>query len=154
MPQLSFLARALEKYKRVEKIAHDFGVGETLYPSEIHMISTVATAGDVSITDLAEKFGNTKGAASQMVAKLVKRGFLEKSRDPVKKSRVLVTATPKGVRAHDHHMVHHAEHDKAFFTYLAKMNDEEYLVFDSLCRQMDLWMGSYFDQEDKPKPRE
>lgn len=147
-PQLSTLMRALERYVRVSRMAFDFGVGELLHPAEIHMVSLVVEKGGLSISDMAEHFGNTKGAASQMVSKLVKKGLLIREEDPEKKSRALVTATPRGRTAQANHMAFHSRHDKPFFAYLAQLNEDQYLVFDDLCTRMDLWMGSYLDSDE------
>jgi DNA-binding MarR family transcriptional regulator len=137
------LGRAFEKYLSVNKMPLDFGVGEPLYPSEIHMISTVARKGVVNVTELARHLGKTKGAASQMVGKLVKKGLLSKSPDPEKKSRILVAATDKGRVAHEAHMEFHAAHDRLFIDYLAELAPEEYRTFSTLCRRMNAWMDSY-----------
>ncbi len=142
-PELRSLCGVLEKYSRISKMPMDFGVNEPLFPSEIHLISAVAKQGTVNITELAATFGTTKGASSQMVAKLVSKGFLEKRPDPAKRSRTLVHLTEKGRAAHNNHMKFHRHHDKPFFDFLAALSPEEYETFKKLCNEMNRWMDTY-----------
>ena len=151
-PQLSALCGALEKYSRIARMPLDLGTGETLYPQEIHVVSAVAGADGTSVSELSRRFGATKGAASQMVGKLVRKGYLTKRRDPHKGSRLIVEATEAGRAVHEAHMAFHAEHDRAFFSWLAGLCRQEYEVFAALCAEMDHWMDSYLDPSPGPRP--
>lgn len=142
-PQLSALCGVLEKYTRISRMPQDLGTGEILYPQEVHFVSAVAGSGGASVSELSERFGATMGAASQMVGKLAAKGYLTKRRDPAKGSRLIVEATDSGRAVHEAHMAFHAEHDKAFFSWLAGLCTEEYEVFAALCGEMDRWMDSY-----------
>ena len=144
-PQLATLCTVLEKYTRISKMPFDFGIGEELFPQEIHLISAVAHTGRASVSELARRFGTTKGAASQMVGKLVDKGLLTKRRDPDKGSRLIIEPTDKGRAAHEGHMNFHKEHDRPFFDWLAGLCTEEYQFFSALCEKMDIWMDSYLD---------
>lgn len=142
-PQLSALCGVLEKYVRVSRTPVDFGGGEPLFPQEIHFVSACAWAGGASVSDLCRRFGTTRGAASQMVGKLVRKGLLAKRRDPEKGSRLIVEPTEKGLAAHRAHMAFHEVHDGRFLDFLAGLCTEEYEVFAALCGEMGRWMDSY-----------
>lgn len=116
-----------------------------MYPSEIHAISWVTKHAPVSVSEVGKAFSTTKGASSQIVTKLVERGFLQKEPDPEKLSRILVTVTDKGRNAHEKHMEFHMEHDKEFIHYLASMTPEQAAMFEQLCEKMHLWMDSYLE---------
>lgn len=142
-PVLSSFGQAFAKYLRVEKCALDFGVGTPLFPSEIHMISAVDSLAGVGVTELADALCVTKGAVSQMVAKLVKKGMLVKERDPENKARVLIRTTELGSRASEGHRVFHQEHDRDFLQYLSELDPDAYAVVRDMGRQMNRWMDNY-----------
>ncbi len=144
-PLMSSLGSAFEKYISVSKSQKDFGIGEPLYPTEIHVLSAISENNGSSVTQIAKLFGTTKGAASQITAKLVAKGYLLKEKDPQKKSRLLLTPTEKGLEAHRIHMEFHMNKDKDFFEYLSGLNEEQFQTFKDFCRQLNLWMDSYLE---------
>lgn len=151
-PEVGALCEVLEKYSRICRIPLDIGTGEKLYPQEVHVISAVVVSGHASVSELSARFGATKGAASQMVGKLVKKGFLTKRRDPDKGSRLIVEATDMGRSVHEAHMGFHAEHDKFFFNWLSGLCTEEYRVFSALCGEMNRWMDGYLKSAPGSRP--
>ncbi len=137
------LGLTLQKYETIAKVAIDFGTGEKLYPSEVHLISHVCFCAQTCVTRIAEHFGVTKGAASQNVAKLVHKGYLAKTRDPDKGSRMLVTPTDKGISAHQAHMAFHERHDKPFLDFLAGLSQDQFKSFETFAKELNRWMDSY-----------
>ncbi len=96
IPRMCGLGRVLSKYTMIERKVFDFGVGIKLYPSEVHTLSTVDRLGGCGITELAKESGVTKGAASQLVSKLVGKDLLVKEPDPQNGSRVIIRVTETG----------------------------------------------------------
>ena len=150
--ELSALGRILEKYIQVSKMPHDFGVGEPIYPTEIHLISAIADQKNISVTELAQLHGSTKGAISQVLGKLERKGFITRTPDPDKRSKVRVTVTPKGMEAHQNHCDFHARHDAAFINYLATLGDDAFAVFGELCARMERWMDVYLEETPPKAP--
>ncbi len=146
--QLRTLCRVLEKYTRVSRMPMDFGVDEPLFPSEVHMISAVHELGEASVSELGKQFGTTKGAASQMVDKLVAKGLLTKERDPEKRSRLIIRTTERGDTAHFNHTAHHNDNDREFFQFIEELPEDEYRTFDKLLTEMNRWMDSYLGNND------
>ncbi|WP_319780671.1 MarR family transcriptional regulator [Maridesulfovibrio sp.] len=143
IPHMREIGRVLVKYNMVERRAFDFGVGIKLYPSEIHTLSTVDQLGGCGVTELARESGVTKGATSQLVSKLVKKGLMVKEPDPENGSKVILRLTELGKRASDNHYKFHLSHDRAFINFLQEMTEEELLVFDEICSKMNEWMDNY-----------
>lgn len=143
--ELAALPKVLDKYARISRMPFDFGMEKPLYPTEVHMVSEVAARGPVSVTELGRRFGVTKGAASQMVGKLVQKGLLSKRQDPEKGSRWLVEPTEKGRYVHNHHTAFHREHDKEFMEYLGRLSEAEFTTVASLFHRMERWLDSYLD---------
>ena len=146
------LGSVLEKYLRISKVPLHVGGGETLFPSEVHLLSRICLKQGASVTAIARHFGVTKAAASQMVGKLVDKGFLQKERDPDKGSRILITPTAKGLAAHKEHMAFHERHDKPFLDYLASLSQEQFDAYLRFTEHMNQWMDSYC-RERQPKVR-
>ncbi|WP_419784056.1 MarR family winged helix-turn-helix transcriptional regulator [Maridesulfovibrio sp.] len=143
IPHMRELGRVLVKYNMVERRAFDFGIGIKLYPSEIHTLSAVDQLGGCGITELARESGITKGAASQLVSKLVKKGLMVKEPDPQNGSKVVLRLTELGKKASVNHYNFHLDHDRAFIDYLRAMPEEELHMFDEICSKMNEWMDNY-----------
>lgn len=81
--------------------------GTSLYPSEIHLM--LETKGDqaVNATRMADRLGVTKGAVSQTLTRLEKKGIIEKTKDPGSRNELSVTLTPSGKRAYDRYRTMH-----------------------------------------------
>nr|WP_203544753.1 MarR family winged helix-turn-helix transcriptional regulator [Desulfovibrio sp. JC010] len=135
--------RVLVKYNMIERKAFDFGIGIKLYPSEIHTLSAVDRLGGCGVTELARESGVTKGATSQLVSKLVRKGLMVKEPDPENGSKVVLQLTELGKKASDNHYKFHLDHDREFIAYLQAMDDKELQVFDDICSKMNEWMDNY-----------
>lgn len=143
--EFNLLGKVMEKYNHISKLPFDFGVGMPLYPSEIHTIATLCNQGSMSITELAETTGVTKGAISQLVTKLEKKKLVRKTPAPDNLSKSIITPTELGKKAQEGHMNFHKTHDEKFINAIASLSDAEYAVFRKLCRQMNSWMNTYLE---------
>lgn len=142
-PVLREFSRAMAKYSVIDRKPFDFGIGMKLFPSEIHMIMAVDVRDGAGVTELAEEFAITKGAVSQQVAKLVKKGLLVKETDPENRARVVIRTTELGHRANTNHMMFHQEHDRMFIEYMAQLDDTSYEAIRKMGEQMNKWMDTY-----------
>lgn len=143
MPVFNRFGSVLTKFALIDRKARDFGVGVPLYPSEIHMVSRLDGRGDVGVTELAEELGITKGAVSQLVSRLVKKGMVTKEPVPGNRSRVLIRVTPLGHRASESHLAFHLQHDGAFLDFLAGLDDATYATVLRVAEEMNHWMEAY-----------
>lgn len=143
LPLLQGMGRVLAKYSVIDRTPFDFGVGMKLHPAEIHLVSAVEEHRGVGVTQLAQEFGVTKGAISQQVAKLVKKGLLSKQAHPGSQAKVVIRTTALGKAASDNHMAFHREHDTAFFEYLGALSDDKYATVTELVEEMNNWMDTY-----------
>lgn len=55
---------------------------EALNLAAIHLIETIGAYEHINMTEISEKIGITKGAVSQMSAKLVSKGLVVKAKSP------------------------------------------------------------------------
>lgn len=136
-------SQAMTKHSLVDRKSYDFGVGMSLYSAEIHMVTAVNLHDGIGVTDLAEELGTTKGAVSQLVGKLVRKGLLMKEADPDHGARVIIRTTDLGKMASDNHMAFHQEHDKNFVEYLSQLDEAAYETIRDFGKEMNLWMDNY-----------
>lgn len=73
------------------------------YPSEVHLMMVIRDRVATNATRIAEELGVTKGAVSQSLSRLERKGVLIKSRDTDNKNELTLTFTPLGKRALDHY---------------------------------------------------
>ncbi len=111
---------------KLEKMPRQFGTVEPLSSREIHIIEASGDNGEtLSVTDLARLLGITKGAVSQNLKKMEKKGLTIKIADPQNSSRSIVKLTSKGKTAYYAHKDWHETMDGGFKTYFMELSDEK-----------------------------
>jgi DNA-binding MarR family transcriptional regulator len=121
--------RILNKAYALEKKPVDIGHGVLLYPSEFHLIETVGKNPAENLTSIASQLGVTKGAISQMVKKLEKKGLVEKVRISGNKKEIMLELTDFGKAAFEWHKSLHESMETGIRKELERMNDTEIEAF-------------------------
>lgn len=104
------LLRILNKHARLEELRIRFDEGVEVTPKEIHTIQAIGEHKQINVTDLAAYFGVTKSAASQIVAKLTDKGFVEKRQAAHSNKELQLCLTELGWRAFHAHERFHGKH--------------------------------------------
>ena len=117
--------RLINKLNELENTPYDFGVGETMYPAEIHTIEAVGKNSGINVTELAKRMCVTKGAVSQMVTKLENRGFINRVRRMDNNKEVLLVLTDKGKKAFDGHKQFHNAMSVDLTNYISDIEREK-----------------------------
>ncbi len=86
-----------------------FGTGVPMYRREIHTIQAIGKNPGINITTLAEHMGVTKGAVSQTIKKLIKKGLVNKAYAPGNAKEVLPELTDLGWIGFNNHEKFHME---------------------------------------------
>lgn len=81
----------LEASKRLA----DYGAGELYTPVEVHTVTRIEENPGITVTEIAEQTARTKGAVSQIVAKLEAKNLIRREKDPqnARKACLYVTET-------------------------------------------------------------
>ena len=98
----SLVARIRETIDRILNLEKEkvFAVeGERVYPSEAHLMLLMDRDPALNATGIADRLGLTKGAVSQTLSRLKKKGMLIKERDTTRKNELILTFTGRGRRA-------------------------------------------------------
>jgi DNA-binding MarR family transcriptional regulator len=99
--------------------------GISLYPSEIHLMLETKGEQAVNATKIADKLGITKGAVSQTLARLEKKGIIEKVKDPNYKNELSIFLTPFGKRAYDQYQMMCDAINKHFYNTFSQYDEDE-----------------------------
>ncbi|WP_286181859.1 MarR family transcriptional regulator [Desulfovibrio sp. Huiquan2017] len=119
------ILRVAWKLVESEKKKGCYGTDKRLYEAEIHMIKHIKENPDLHVSALAERLGVTRGAVSQTIMKLERKGMVVKEKDLRNQSRILVRLTPKGEVAHAEHERLHREFDVQVEGLLAGASPEQ-----------------------------
>lgn len=119
-------AGLVKLYQEMEKQPRKYGTDEYLTSSEIHLIELIGDAdANLSVTDLAKNSRVTKGAISQHLKKLEKKGLTTKEEDPTNVSRSRVSLTSKGKAAYYSHRYWHETMDGGYLAYLSTLEADK-----------------------------
>lgn len=101
--------RVARKYADAENLPIPVeGHGE-ISTREAHIIEAVGDTPEINVTALAKRFGVTKSAASQMISRLVQKGFVDKSPAPHSNKEFILTLTELGWRGFAAHERFHGQ---------------------------------------------
>ncbi|MBC2399154.1 DNA-binding MarR family transcriptional regulator [Clostridium tetanomorphum] len=127
----------IEQFNISDKKARNFGTDNVLYLSEIHLIQYIGDSERLYVSEIARGLSITKGAVSQMVKKLEKKGYVEKILDSENKSRTLVRLTEKGKIAYLGHKEYHEYIDKLVISAIEGCSTQEVLVIKQFLKKME-----------------
>ena len=131
------LLRVINKIFRNEKAPKHYGIDVLLHPSEIHMVMFIGNNKGTHLSELARIVGVTRGAVSQVVAKLEKKGLVEKAEDPENNLKTVPVLTNKGQVAYWNHERMHEEVDAELFTFIEKLSEKEIGVIENFLRHLE-----------------
>jgi DNA-binding MarR family transcriptional regulator len=133
--------RVVTKLSEIDRKTRHYGTDQPLYHAEIHMIKAIKENEGIHVTGLADVLGVTKGAVSQIVQKLERKGMIVKDTDPNNLSRLVLNLSPKGETAYHHHEALHGEFDGLFNVALENASEENkaflYGFLNSLDEKID-----------------
>lgn len=131
------LLRIMGELSRLHKQTRYYGTDEQLFDAEIHMIKLIKENEGIHVTGLADLLGVTKGAVSQIAAKLEKKGMIVKDADPSNLSRLALRLTPKGETAYEHHEKVHEEFDNLVGSVLNDATEENLAFLRSFLTSLE-----------------
>ena len=135
---------------QLEKTPRRFGTDEPLSSREIHIIEASGDNGEIfSVTDLARLLGVTKGAISQNLKKMEKKGLTIKIEDPHNSSRSIVKLTSKGKAAYYAHRHWHETMDGGFKDYFSRLSQENISFLDEFLNQLDAFLDKWEESLDE-----
>lgn len=92
------------------KTPHDYGTGETFTSVELHTLKYIADHPGIAAVQIADDFGKTKSAVSQLLKKLEHKGLLVKTPSPDADHHQLLELSERGVQVNEAHKRYDAAH--------------------------------------------
>jgi DNA-binding MarR family transcriptional regulator len=137
--------KMVNKYNALEKVPVKFKKGHNLYHSERHMIDNIGENSEMNITEFAESLGVTKGAVSQVVSKLEKKGIVKRNKKSGNEKEVILSLTKEGSELYKMHKKVNEESLLPLYNKLKKHSDEEvgFLI------DMFKWFNGFLDSSKK-----
>lgn len=89
----------INKYNNLESLNIDFVPGVKISHSDAHLLTLMSKNKDKKVSQLADIFGVTKGAVSQQIKKMEKRGLLNRIRYNDNFKEVFIELTDFGEKA-------------------------------------------------------
>lgn len=124
------LTQLMENLRMYEQVDHTTMKGLTI--QELHTIALISRLGRPRMSELAKRGHITRGAASIMIRKLVRKGYVKRKRDDKDLRVVKVGLTARGEAvAKDHETYHHQLNAKV----MAVMTDAEKRHMASVLRK-------------------
>lgn len=122
--------------------------GVKLYPSEIHLVLLIHNERATNGTLMAERLGVTKGAISQTLSRLEKKGILVKMKDPYKKNELTIEFMPLGKEVLHHYLHRMQELQRDYDTYLSKLTHREREVIKEFFNHAEAAMNRHLGRGD------
>ena len=111
--------------------------GVSLYPSEIHLMLAIENGINTNATHIAERLGITKGAISQTLSRLEKKGIIQKIKDPQNKNELTISLTGFGKNAHELCLSTEARFMTAHDQYLKTLSQSDKDIVLDFLRHME-----------------
>lgn len=137
--------RLKNKLNKIEKQPLDFGTGDLLYPTEINTIDEIGKKRGETVTELCKLFGVTKGAISQTVGKLSRKGYVKKIRNKNFGKEIILSLTAKGYKAYEAHIKMHNAVDDDFVRELEGVNSEKLEQFIDILKRIEAHADKYIN---------
>jgi DNA-binding MarR family transcriptional regulator len=117
---LDLLYYAHQYLKGLESFPRDYGTGEDLFSSDIHIVTAIADNPGINLTQLADKMNISKAAVSKFTSKMIQRGYVNKDRSGNNQKEVLFHVTEKGKIA----VIGHEDFESKTFGPLLRIENE------------------------------
>jgi len=120
------------------KSLRDYGTGAKYSPVEVHTLQDIAELSGPTATDLAMRYGKSKGAISQIIKKLESKKLIQKVPSGKKDNRYLLELTEKGhILDQAHRSFDNAHGGEVMEALREKVSKED---FDTAFRVLSVWL--------------
>lgn len=145
---LGLLWQLVRKINYLQTKPQDYGIGEALPASQIHLIEAIGKNPQANITQLAKKLVITKGAVSQTVKKLEHKGLVKKQRPSGNDKEIMLKLTKKGRVAFDGHEEYHARFDQGLAAEFNAFSQQEFDMLQGLLKDLNQRADQYIQHAD------
>jgi DNA-binding MarR family transcriptional regulator len=138
--------KVVNRFNEMEKIPYYTGTDMLLHFSEVHLVESIGKNEDINVTRLAKLQGVTKGAISQMIGRLVKKGLVLKNVSPETENEVVLRLTEKGRAVFEQHQQYHERLNRQLTELLSEFPAEMISYLGQLSIGMDKVLNDIIDE--------
>ncbi|MCD8196159.1 MAG: MarR family transcriptional regulator [Lachnospiraceae bacterium] len=132
-PRIRLISEILElksastrKFTQYMNASRGYNTEDFIYMREAHFMLAVKPDDGATMSEIAEALAVSHGAVSQIAARLEKKGYITRSKNPSNRREIIVTLTDKGKAFYwDHLKYDRNEYAKLDQDYLSQFTDEE-----------------------------
>lgn len=135
------LVEVYDDVNRIEEYSIKQGVFNDLSITEIHTIEAVGLYGSKTMSEVAAELKITMGTLTTAVDKLIKKGYLERSRSDTDRRIVNVSLTKRGKLAYRIHEKFHLDMVQAV---ILEFTEEEEEVLLSALRKLNIHLKNIY----------
>jgi DNA-binding MarR family transcriptional regulator len=111
-----FVTRSADRNAKLQ----DYGTGELYTAVEMHVLEKIYLNPGITVTEITKRSNRTKGAISQIVSKLEKKGLVMKTPQEYHGKRISLWPTAKGKQLSKAHIKFDDERTGEFFGKIAE----------------------------------
>ena len=137
------LDQVLTKVDSLHSPSHDFGTGIPIYRNEIHTIQEIGRYPKINLKTLAEHMGVTKGAVSQTITKLARKGMVRKTHAKGNEKEVLLELTDLGWIGFQNHEKFHIDMFDIGRDYFGKQMKSKLKMFKTVMSDFNKILSKY-----------
>lgn len=142
------LVEIYDDVTRIEEVTIKNGAFKDLSITEIHTVEAVGLYGSKTMSEIAAKLEITMGTLTTAIDKLIKKGYVERSRSQIDRRIVNVSLTNKGKLAYRIHEKFHLDMVKAIMNDFT--SDEEEILHRALQKLnnhlKEIYKSSYIEK--------
>lgn len=135
--------RITGKITKLRNKQFSFNGTEPLNTAAIHLIDVIGKHPEYNATQIANSLGNTKGAVSQMAAKLEEKGLIIRKKSDESDKEITYILTADGQRVYDGHENLHNELYARLDEILGDMSAEDFDKMQNVLKAIDDCMTEY-----------
>jgi DNA-binding MarR family transcriptional regulator len=142
---MELFIKAVRQYNALEKIPAKSGSKYDLYHSERHLIDRIGDHPGVNVTEFARIVGITKGAVSQVVRKLERKGLVKRYKGSMNDKEVFLELTRTGREIYINHKKKNDETVRPLIDELQKYPDDKVEFFVAMLA----WINDYLESSSR-----
>lgn len=131
------LQQVARKLARIETLPIIVNEKTEISTREAHTLQAIGETASICVRDLAARFGVSKSAASQMVSKLTREGFINKLPAPHSNKELRLSLTSLGWQAFHAHEQEHGKDLRHIIDGMRNFSSEELATLKKLLATFD-----------------
>jgi DNA-binding MarR family transcriptional regulator len=135
-PVIEKIYEVVEILNKERGTCRDYGAGNSLYHSEVHLIIAIMEHPNANASELADVLGITNGAITQVADKLERKGLIERYWANDNKKNTYFRLTESGELVYHGHVAHHDKMNAKVVEYHKGLSESEYRLIADFANAM------------------